>query len=145
MKNLFAFCFTALLAVPIFAQDVTPVLENEEVRWNLAIAQIETSLNSEYQAVREQTLKNAIIIVTLYRDKINLANQGSLLRKIYQESKSSENRHLALALLQTIGGNRAQDFLARNASESETNQVRITLASVLNDYFEAHKPDTLIG
>ena len=145
MKNLFAFCFTALLAVPLVAQDVAPVLANEEIRWNLAIAQIETSLDSEYQSVREQTLKNAIIIVTLYRDKIDLTDQGSLLRKVYRESKSSSNRKLALALLQTIGGDRAQTFLARNTTEAESEEVRIILASVLNDYFNTHQGSAVIG
>ncbi|MCY4158394.1 MAG: hypothetical protein OXE92_01595 [Bacteroidetes bacterium] len=145
MKTLFSFCLAALLSVPVFAQDVASTLDNEEFRWNLAVAQIEMSLDSEYQSVREQTLKNAIVIVTLYRDKINLADQSSLLRKIYQESESHRNRQLALALLQTIGGNRAQDLLARTATEAETDQVRITLASVLNDYFNTHQATTVIG
>ncbi len=145
MKTFLALCFTAILTVPLFAQDVAPVLVKEEIRWNLAVAQIEASLDSEYQSVREQTLKNAIVIATLYRDKVNLADRGSLLRKVYRESKSSGNRKLALALLQTIGGDRAQDFLARNATEAESEEVRTTLVSVLNDYFDTHRNGAVIG
>ncbi len=126
-----------LLSVPIFAQDAPSVLEDERIRWNLAAAQIEASLDSEYEFVRQQTLKNAIIIVTLYRDKIDLANQESLLNKIYNESESKNQRNLALALLQTIGGERAQDYMARHATQNESNEVRTVLASVLKDYLES--------
>ncbi len=137
MKYFFAFCFFILLSVPVFAQDATTILEDERIRWNLAAAQIEASLDSEYEFVREQTLKNAIIIVTLYRDKIDLANQESLLNKIYAESESEEHRNLALALLQTIGGERAQDYMNHEATQAEANQVRSVLATVLKDYLES--------
>ncbi len=145
MKNLFVICFSMLLSVPVFAQNTTSLLEDEKIRWNLAAAQIEASLDSEYESVREQTLKNAIVIVTLYRDKINLANQGSLLKKIYNESESPEHRKLAFALLQTIGGNRAQDYLARHATQSESEEFRMVLASVLNDYFMSRQDSSTIG
>ncbi|MYF63976.1 MAG: hypothetical protein F4183_05730, partial [Rhodothermaceae bacterium] len=91
MKQLLAFCLLVLFAAPVLAQDSTPILADETVRWNLAIAQLETSLDSEYQWVREQTLKNAIVMATLYRDKVDLAGQRSLLHKIYEESKSPKN------------------------------------------------------
>ena len=139
MKQLLAFCLLVLFAAPVLAQDSTPVLANETVRWNLAIAQLETSLDSEYQSVREQTLKNAIVLATLYRDKVDLAGQRSLLHKIYEESKSPKNRKLAVALLQAIGGNRAQDFLARNTTQAEFDEGRLTVASVLNDYYINHQ------
>lgn len=139
MKQLLAFCLLVLFAAPVLAQDSTPILADETVRWNLAIAQLETSLDSEYQSVREQTLKNAIVLATLYRDKVDLAGQRSLLRKIYEESKSPKNRNLALALLQAIGSDRAQDFLARNATQAEYDEGRLTVASVLNDYYNNHQ------
>lgn len=139
MKQLLAFCLLVLFAAPVLAQDSTPALANETVRWNLAIAQLETSLDSEYQSVREQTLKNAIVLATLYRDKVDLAGQRSLLHKIYEESKSPKNRKLAVALLQAIGGNRAQDFLARNTTQAEFDEGRLTVASVLNDYYNNHQ------
>ena len=139
MKQLLAFCLLVLFAAPVLAQDSTPILADETVRWNLAIAQLETSLDSEYQSVREQTLKNAIVLATLYRDKVDLADQRSLLHKIYEESKSPKNRKLAVALLQAIGGNRAQDFLARNTTQAEFDEGRLTVASVLNDYYINHQ------
>lgn len=139
MKQLLAFCLLVLFAAPVLAQDSTPILSDETVRWNLAIAQLETSLDSEYQSVREQTLKNAIVLATLYRDKVDLAGQRSLLNKIYEESKSPKNRKLALALLQAIGSDRAQDFLARNTTQAEFDEGRLTVASVLNDYYTNHQ------
>ncbi|MXW84218.1 MAG: hypothetical protein F4246_01405 [Rhodothermaceae bacterium] len=139
MKQLLAFSLLVLFAAPVLAQDSPPALANETVRWNLAIAQLETSLDSEYQSVREQTLKNAIVLATLYRDKVDLAGQRSLLHKIYEESKSPKNRKLAVALLQAIGGNRAQDFLARNTTQAEFDEGRLTVASVLNDYYINHQ------
>ncbi len=138
MKKLLSLYLLVLFAVPVLAQDSTPMLADETVRWNLVIAQLETSLDSEYQSVREQTLKNAIVLATLYRDKVDLADQRSLLRKVYEESKSSKNRKLSLALLQAIGGHRVQDFLARNATQAESDEGRLTVASVLNDYYSNH-------
>lgn len=145
MKTLFAFCFTALLTLPVFAQDITTVLDNDQIRWNLATVQIENSLDSDYQSVREQTLKNAIVLATLYRDKVDLADQGSILRKVYKESESSDNRNLALALLHAIGGNRANDFLARNETQVESDEIRLLLASVLNDYFVNQQTAVAVG
>ncbi|MCY3615376.1 MAG: hypothetical protein OXH03_09845 [Bacteroidetes bacterium] len=139
MKQILAFSLLVLFAAPVLAQDSPPALANETVRWNLAIAQLETSLDSEYQSIREQTLKNAIVLATLYRDKVDLAGQRSLLHKIYEESKSPKNRKLAVALLQAIGGNRAQDFLARNTTQAEFDEGRLTVASVLNDYYINHQ------
>ncbi len=135
MKTLLSFCFTALIALPVFAQDAISLSHYDEIRWDLAKEQIKTSLDSEYQSVREQTLKNAIVLVTLYRDKIDLTDEGSILRKIYAESKSADNRKLALALLHTIGGENVKEFLSQNSTNAESDEVRITLASVLNDYY----------
>ncbi len=145
MKTLFALCFSALLAVPVFAQDVASILDDDNIRWNLAAAQIETSLDSEYQSVREQTLKNAIILATLYRDKFDLSDDGSLLRKIYRESESHENHKLALALLHTIGGTRVQEFLTHTTSQTESDEIRLVLASVLNEYYNSRQTVPIIG
>ncbi len=145
MKTLFAFCFSAILALPIFAQDVASVLEDDGIRWNLAAAQIESSLDSEYQSVREQTLKNAIVLATLYRDKFDLSDDGVLLRKIYKESESHQNHKLALALLHTIGGFRAQELLTRNQTQAESDEVRLVLVSVLNEYYNSRQVAPVIG
>ena len=139
MKQLLAFCLLVLFAAPVLAQDSTPILADETVRWNLAIAQLETSLDSEYESVCEQTLKNAIVLATLYRDKVDLAGKRSLLHRIYEESTLPKNRKLALALLQAIGSSRAQDFLARNATQAELDEGRLTVASVLNEYYNNHQ------
>ncbi len=145
MRTLFALCFSALFAVPLFAQDVASILDDDNIRWNLAAAQIETSLDSEYQSVREQTLKNAIILATLYRDKFDLSDDGSLLRKIYRESESDENHKLALALLHTIGGTRVHDLLIHTTSQTESDEIRLVLASVLNEYYNSRQTASIIG
>jgi len=139
MKTLFSLCLGALLALPVFAQDVASLSHNDEIRWTLVTEQIKTSLDSEYQSVREQTLKNAIVIVTLYRDKIDLADERTLLRKIYAESESMQNRNLALALLHTIGGESVKQFLDQNSTDTEFEEVRMTLVSVLNDYYTNYR------
>ena len=145
MKPFLALCLTALFVLPVFSQNVASIIHDETARWNLATAQIETSLDSKYQSVREQTLKNAIVIVTLYRDKIDLSEEGSILRKVYEEAESVHHRKLALALLYTIGGDRVQQYLDLNSTEAESEQVRITLASVLNDYFTHYHGSADIG
>ncbi|MCY4170805.1 MAG: hypothetical protein OXE59_08555 [Bacteroidetes bacterium] len=145
MKIIFALCFAIILAVPASAQNVASLIHNEEIRWSLTTEQIKSSLDSEYQSVREQTLKNAIVIVTLYRDKIDLTDERGLLRKIYTESKFSDNRKLALALLHTIGGDSVKEFLNENSTATELEEVRVTLASVLNDYYTNYHERRVVG
>lgn len=145
MKLFVAFCLSAFLVLPVFAQDVGTTLEDDQIRWKLVSAQIESSLESEYESVREQTLKNAIVMVTLYRHEIRLSNREELLRRVYEESKFPKHRELSLALLQAIGGNIAQNFLSRQATQVEKDQVRTVLASVLRDYFESHRVSAEIG
>lgn len=145
MKTFVAFCLSVFLVLPVFAQDVGTILKDDHIRWSLVTAQIESSLESEYPTVREQTLKNAIVAVTLYRDKINLSNQEMLLRRVYEESKFPDHRELSLALLQAIGGTTAQDLLTHHTTEVEKDHVRAVLASVLRDYFESHQVSAEIG
>ncbi len=137
MKTLFAFALAALLALPVTAQERQQEI-SDDVKWTLVAAQIKVSLENDQDAVKTQTMKNAIVLATLYRDKVDLSGSVQALRKTHLNATSSNHRRLALAALQAIGTNRAQDHVARNATPEQYDESRLVVASVLNDYYVAH-------
>ena len=136
MKNLVAFALAFLLVAPVFAQD-TPAETTDEVRWVLATAQLEQSLENPQDAIRSQTLKNAIVLATLYTDKVDLSGTARSICKIYRNASSKDHRNLALAALQAIGSTRAKDCTMRNTTPAQYEEGRLTVASVLNDFYDA--------
>ena len=135
MKALAIFFMIACVIAPVAAQEPVTPAADERIRWILASEQIKESLESPHEALRTQTLKNAIVLATLYRDKIDMTDQVRAITAVYEQTRSSAHRKLALAALQAIGGNRAHDFLARNSTQAETDEGRLIVASVLNDYY----------
>ena len=134
MKTLFAFALGLILVAPVAAQDAQPEI-SDEVRWALAAAQINASLEDDNDAIKTQTLKNAIVLATLYRDKVDLSGSVRSIRTIHETSTSSNHRRLALAALQLIGTVRAQDYLVRHTTPEQFDEGRLVIASVLNDYY----------
>ncbi len=114
----------------------------EEIRWSLVATQIKASLVDGQEDIKTQTLKNAIVFATLYRDKVDLSGSVSAIREVYQHSKMATNQRLALAALQAIGTSRAQDFVTRNTTPEEYDAGRLVVASVLNDFYLAHTAAT---
>ena len=134
MRIIVVFAWVLLLGLPTLAQaqDVEPYTEAQQ--WRLAEVQLTQSLESPIENVRTQALKNAIIFATLYRDKVDLGNAVGAIREVYEEDGRA-NRKLALAALQAIGNNRAIIFLARYVTAEESEEGRIVMASVLNDFY----------
>ena len=135
MQKLAALFLTFLLVAPTLAQDRNPVVMDEKIRWTLTAEQIRVSLESTNEAVKTQTLKNVIVLATLYRDKIDMADQLRALRTMYQESGSTDHSNLARAAMLAIGSYRAYDYVARNATAQEVEEGRLLMASVLNEYY----------
>lgn len=92
------------------------------------------SLESPIENVRTQALKNAIIFATLYRDKADLGNAVGVIREVYEEDGQT-NHKLALAALQAIGNYQTTTFLARYVTAEESEEGRVVMASVLNDFY----------
>ncbi len=134
MKTFAALALLVLLGLPTLAQ-AQQTEYTEDQKWYLASAQLVASLESPIETVRTQSLKNAIIYATLYRDKIDLSQAVPALRMVYEDDQRSVHRKLALAALQAIGTNRAADYVARYVSTSESEEGRIVMASVLNDFY----------
>ena len=134
MRTIVALALMLLLGLPtlVQAQKVESYTETEQ--WRLAEVQLAQSLESPIENVRTQALKNAIIFATLYRDKADLGNAVGVIREVYKED-GRVNRKLALAALQAIGNNRAITFLARYVTAEESEEGRIVMASVLNDFY----------
>ena len=138
MKTLLlTFTFATLLAIPTLAQDAQ--LAPDEVRWTLATVQVKVSLKNDQEAVKTQTLKNAIVLATLFRDKVDLSCTVRAISDVYENTTSASHRLLALAALQAIATRRAQDYVARNTTTEQSDEGRLVVASVLNDYYLAQK------
>lgn len=134
MKTLIVFAWVLLLGLPTLAhaQDVESYTETQQ--WRLAEKQLVQSLESPIDNVRTQALRNAIIFATLYRDKIDLGNVVGALREVYEEDGRAQSK-LALAALQAIGNNRTTTYLARHVTAEESEEGRVVMASVLNDFY----------
>lgn len=135
MKKLAVFLLILFCVTPVFAQEPVALANGDKIRWTLATEQIKLSLDSPNEMIRMQTLKNMIVMATLYRDKVDMSVHTKLIRETYEESTSRGQRKLALAALQAIGGYRAFDYIERNASPADFEEGRMVVASVLNDYF----------
>lgn len=138
MKTLFLFAVVLLVAAPTFAQNRQVVLEDTPIKWILNEEQLETALDSDITGVRMQSLENAIIFATLYRDKMSLSSVVDDIQDIYENDESRTNRKLAMAALQAIGTRKANTYLTRYVSPQETIEARTIVASVLNDYYEEY-------
>ena len=76
----------------------------------------------------------SVNFATLYRDKVDLGNAVGAIREVYEEDGQA-NRKLALAALQAIGNNRTTTYLARHVTAEESEEGRVVMASVLNDFY----------
>ena len=135
MKTLTVFTLLLLLGLPTLAHAQKGNLYTEGQKWQLASLQMVSSLESSIDDVKTQSLKNAIIYATLYRDKVDLSGAVSALRTVYEKDKRANHRKLALAALQAIGNNRAADYLARHVTDAESDEGRLVMVSVLNDFY----------
>ena len=134
-KTVAAFALLLLLALPTVVQAQDARTYTEDQKWMLASAQLTASLEASIDDVKTQALKNAIIYATLYRDKVDLSRSVPALRTIYEKDARADHRKLALAALQAIGNTRAADYLARHVSDAESEEGRIVMAAVLNDFY----------
>ncbi len=145
MKKLVAFTLLLLLALPTMAQAQDARTYTDDQKWLLASAQLTASLEAEIDDVKTQALKNAIIYATLYRDKVDLGRSVPALRTIYEKDTRAAHRKLALAALQAIGNTRAADYLARHVSDAESEEGRLVMASVLNDFYQSRSSAARAG
>ena len=137
MKTLVVFAFMAVIATPLVAQDTEPKI-TEETRWILTAVQMQNSLEEAHSVSLTQTLKNSIVLSTLYRDKVDLTRSIPTLQKIHANATNPVDRRLALSALQAIGTYRALDYVERHTTEEEFKQGRMLIASVVNDFYLAH-------
>ncbi len=135
MKTFAVFALLLLFGLSTVAQAQEAQTYTDNQKWQLASLQLVESLESPIDDVKTQSLKNAIIYATLYRDKVNLSRAVPALRRVYEKDARSNHRKLALAALQAIGTNRAADYLARYVTDAESDEGRLVMVSVLNDFY----------
>ncbi len=141
MRTIVALALMLLLGLPTLVQAQKVESYTEAEQWRLAEMQLAQSLESPIDNVRKQALKNAIIFATLYRDKIDLSKTVGVIREVYEEDGQT-NHKLALAALQAIGNYRTTTFLARYVTAEESEESRVVMASVLNDFYLARTSAT---
>ena len=137
MKTYLACALMVLLGLPALAQAQDADAYTEAQKWKLVTIQLVETLEMTIDDVKTQALKNAIIYATLYRDKVDLGSAVGALRKVYEEDNHRSHRKLALAALQAIGNNRTTTFLVRHVTDEESEEGRVVMASVLNDFYLA--------
>ena len=137
MKGLVTLALVVVLGIPRIAgaQHVQEYTEAE--KWVLTEQQLIQALQSPIEAVRVQSLKNAILFATLYRDKVDLSDAVDAIRTTCEDDRHASHRKLALAALQAIGNRKAKEYVAEHATATEAEEGRFVVASVLNEYYLA--------
>ena len=130
---LFALALTTGLSTAATAQINYDTMTPE--RWAAVGQQIAVSLESPYQGVRVQNIKNAIFFATFYRDRIDLSQAVKTMITICDDEKRASEHLVTLAALQAIGGVEAQQYLASRIAGEQADEVRRTMLAVLDDYY----------
>lgn len=135
MKTIAVLTFIVMFGAPALAQAQAVDGYTDAQKWKLATAQLVETLDMKIDDVKTQALKNAIIYATFYRDKVDLSDAVRGLRKVYEKDDHRAHRQLALAALQAIGNSRTTTYLARYVTDEESEEGRVVMASVLNDFY----------
>ena len=127
-----------LLAVVIGPSTVATAQEFYETKppayWTQIMQQTATSLDSPSEGVRLGGLKNAIYFATFYADRIDFrALVGPTIALCEDDGRRAEHL-LALAALQAIGGEEAEQYLARRSAR-ERADVRRKVLAVLSGHY----------
>lgn len=117
------------------AQDRSTQPYGEHTFRQLVSIQLERSLDSPLVMVRSQTLKNALVFSTLYRDKAELDGAIPKIADIAKHDENLQNRRLALAALRSIGSTKAGRHLS-GLDEMNEDEYRTLVAGVISEYFE---------
>lgn len=140
MKSFFTLLFIALLSTASIASAQSSSVQSPEsyddaVFQKLVTIQLVRSLESPLASIRSQSLKNAIVFTTLYREKIDLSSAISKIADVARNDESLSNRRMAVAALRAIGGYRADRYLAELEGMQES-EYRSLVAGVLSEYYE---------
>ncbi len=133
MKSIAMLVLVLLLGLPIAAHAQGRVSYTPETKWRYIELQLVETLESSVDGIRSQSLKNAVIYATLYRDQVDLSSAVSAIRTVYEDDAS--NRKLALAALQAIGSEWAKHYVARHVPKAEVEESRLVMATVLTEYY----------
>ena len=133
MKSIAMLVLVLLLGLPIAAHAQSRVSYTPETKWRYIELQLVETLESSVDGIRSQSLKNAVIYATLYRDQVDLSSAVSAIRTVYEDDAS--NRKLALAALQAIGSEWAKHYVARHVPKAELEESRLVMATVLTEYY----------
>lgn len=133
MKSIAMLVLVLLLGLPIAAHAQGRVFYTPETKWRYIELQLVETLESSVDGIRSQSLKNAVIYATLYRDQVDLRRAVSAIRTVYEDDAS--NRKLALAALQAIGSEWTKDYVVRHVAKAEIEESRLVMATVLTEYY----------
>lgn len=132
MKSLLVFSVVVLFGFVAARDGRTQELSPDAFR-NLISTQLVESLESPLPTVRSQTLKNAIVFSTLFRDRVDLRPSVPVIARLAREDAAGSNRRLAVAALRSINTPRARRYLAE-LSDMEDEEYGNLVAGVLSEY-----------
>ncbi len=135
MKSIAMLVLVLLLGLPIAAHAQSRVSYTPETKWRYIELQLVETLKSSVDGIRAQSLKNAVIYATLYRDHVDLSSAVRAIRTVYEDDERASNRKLALAALQAIGSEWAKHYVARHVPKAELEESRLVMATVLTEYY----------
>ena len=135
MKSIAMLVLVLLLGLPLAAHAQDRLFYTPETKWRYIELQLVETLESSVDGIRTQSLKNAVIFATLYRDQVDLSRAVSAIRTVYEDDERASNRKLALAALQAIGSEWAKDYVARHVPKAEVEESRLLMATVLTEYY----------
>ncbi len=135
MKSIAILVLVLLFGLPIAAHAQDRLSYTPETKWRYIELQLVETLESSVDGIRAQSLKNAVIYATLYRDQVDLSSAVSAIRTVYEDDERASNRKLALAALQAIGSEWAKAYVARHVPTAELEEGRLVMATVLTEYY----------
>lgn len=130
--------FAALSDAVAQDQSRAPEPYGEHTFRQLVTTQLTRSLDSPLDMVRAQTLKNAVVFGTLYRDKADLSQAVPKIAQLAEADDNLQNRRLAIAALKAIGSARATRHLTR-LDEMHEDEYRDLVAGIISEYYEQHR------
>ncbi len=135
MKSIAMLVLVLLLGLPIAAHAQDRVSYTPETKWRYIERQLVETLESSVDGIRTQSLKNAVIYATFYRDQVDLSSAVRAIRTVYEDDERASNRKLALAALQAIGSEWTRYYVVRHVAKAEIEESRLVMATVLTEYF----------
>lgn len=133
MKRVVMFSLLLMLAVPAMSQSEVSRHDSPEWWENVSKQNIKL-LESPITGMRAQALKNSIYLSKFHAEQISFDAAVRPIIRVYERDTDPTVRKLALAALESIGSNRARNYIATHVPGEKAQETHELIAAVLNEY-----------